>query len=152
MRVPDPRIRVPSRGFTLVETAVVIVLFGVILAFAVPALGRYSESSRLKAATEVIASELRLAREKAISTGQSQTLHFTPDWVGCGGCDYHIHNGGVVGAKWDLPKGITYYSVGVSPTMQADGRASASGIVVLRDTRGNRDTISVQVSGLVLTR
>jgi hypothetical protein len=36
--------------------------------------------------------------------------------------------------------------------MNRDGRASASGNIILRDTRGYRDTVSVQMSGLVLTK
>jgi len=60
---------------------------------------------------------------------------------------------GQVPAKWRLPTGITYYSMTVSTvTMQKDGRASTSNTVVLRDQRGNRDTVSVQLSGLVLTK
>lgn len=141
-----------DRGYTLVEMAVVFVVFGLILAFSVPAFQSYSASVRLKAATQVIAGELRLAREKAIATGQFQEMHFTPNWGGCGGCDYHIHNGAVVGAGGKLPKGITYQSIGVNPRMLPDGRSTSSGVVVLRDRRGNRDTISVQLSGLVLTK
>lgn len=150
--LPKPRSPSGAGGFTLVETAVVVLILGILVAFSVPALTRFSEASRLKAATESIAGELRLAREKAIATGQSQEMHFTPNWNGCGGCDYHIHNSGVVGATWELPKGITYYAVGVNPRMEANGRAHAAGFLVLQDTRGNRDTVSVQLSGLVLTR
>ena len=33
-----------------------------------------------------------------------------------------------------------------------DGRASSSRLIILRDRRGNRDTVSVQMSGLVIVR
>jgi hypothetical protein len=79
-------------------------------------------------------------------------MHFTYNYSACSGCDYHIHYPSGIGATWNLPDGITYYSVGVNPTMTKDGRANASGDVILQNRRGSRDTVSVQMSGLVLTR
>src|SRR5258706_2071467 len=95
------------RGFSLVELAVTLVIFGTLLAFCVPALQTFSQGSQLKGATEDVAAQLRLAREKAIATGQSQTMHFTPNFPVGSGWDYHIHNGAVVGPGWGLPKGGT---------------------------------------------
>lgn len=142
----------PARGFSLVELAVVILVLGMVMAFSVPAFQSISQSQRLKGAAENIAAQLRLAREKAIATGKSQEMHFTLNYPSGTPFDYHIHNAGVIGAAWELPRGITYYMVGVNPRMLTDGRASASGRIVLRDSRGNRDTVTVQLSGLVLTR
>lgn len=61
-------------------------------------------------------------------------------------------NGGLVG-KWDLPRNIQYsiFSQG-GFSLTPDGRSSASRLIILRDGRGNRDTVSVQLSGLVLVR
>ncbi len=138
------------RGFTLVEMAVAILVLGLLFAFSIPAFQNVSSSYQLKGATENLAAQLRLAREKAIATGMDQPMHFTPNWMDS---DYHIHYAsGFVPAKWKLPLGITYYSIGVNPTMFRDGRASGSGIIILRDRRGFRDTVSVQMSGLVLTK
>jgi prepilin-type N-terminal cleavage/methylation domain-containing protein len=138
------------RGFTLVEMAVTILVLGLLLGFSIPAFNSISASYQLKGATENIAAQLRLAREKAIATGMDQPMHFTPNYLDS---DYHIHySTGHIPAKWKLPKGITFYSVSVHPTMRRDGRADYSGMVVLQDRRGNRDTVSVQVSGLVLTK
>lgn len=79
-----------------------------------------------------------------------QPFHFTANYLNS---DYHIHYPtGHIPAKWKLPRGITYYAIYVNPIMKTDGRASASGIIVLKDPRGNRDTVSVQLSGLVLTK
>jgi prepilin-type N-terminal cleavage/methylation domain-containing protein len=141
-----------ARGFSLVEMAVVLLVFGMVLAFSVPAFQSISQSQRLKGAAENIAGQLRLAREKAIATGESQEMHFTLNYPSGTDFDYHIHNAGVIGGSWALPRGISFYSVGVNPRMLTDGRASASGSIVLQDNRGNRDTVSVQLSGLVLTR
>jgi prepilin-type N-terminal cleavage/methylation domain-containing protein len=137
-------------GFTLVEMAVAILVLGLLFAFSIPAYQGVSASYQLRGATENIAAQLRMAREKAIAIGVDQPMHFTYNYMDS---DYHIHYAsGVVPAKWKLPKGITYYSVTVNPTMQRDGRMNASGNVILQDTRGNRDTVSVQMSGLILTK
>lgn len=145
-----------TRGFTLVELAVTILVLGLLFAFSVPAYQNVSASYQLKGATENLAAQLRLAREKAISTGMDQPMHFVYQWVDpLDGVvsDYHIHYpSGFSPAKWKLPRGITYYSVTVNPTMIRDGRASASGNIILRDRRGYRDTVSVQMSGLILTK
>ena len=139
-----------ARGFTLVEMAVAILVLGLLFAFSIPAYQNVSSSYQLKGATENIAAQLRLAREKAIATGMDQPMHFTPNWMGS---DYHIHYpSGFVPAKWKLPRGITLYSVSWHPTMLRDGRADQSSLIVLKDTRGIRDTVSVQMSGLVLTK
>ena len=139
-----------TRGFTLVEMAVAILVLGLLFAFSIPAYQNVSSSYQLKGATENIAAQLRLAREKAIATGMEQPMHFTPNYLNS---DYHIHYpSGFIPAKWKLPRGIRYFSVSVNPTMYKDGRVSASGDIILQDTRGIRDTVSVQMSGLVLTK
>jgi prepilin-type N-terminal cleavage/methylation domain-containing protein len=140
-----------TRGFTLVEMAVTILVLGLLFAFSIPAFRSVSSSHQLKGATENIAAQLRLAREKAIATGVDQPMHFTANYLNS---DYHIHYpSGLIPAKWKFPRGITYSSVGVNPAiMLRDGRANASGNIILGDERGYRDTVSVQISGLVLTK
>jgi prepilin-type N-terminal cleavage/methylation domain-containing protein len=142
-----------SRGFSMVEMLITLLVLGLLLAFSIPAFQNISDSYRLHGATENIAAQLRLAREKAISTGATQTMLFTMNYPAGTPYDYHIHNGSVVGAAWALPKGVTYFSTPTDTlTMLTDGRCKSSGLVVLRDQRGNRDTVSVQLSGLVLTK
>jgi len=144
-----------SRGFSMVELAITFLVLGLLLAFSIPAFQNISDSYRLHGAAENIAAQLRLAREKAIATGQDQTMHFNTDYPPGTQYDYHIHVNpplGPVGACWALPKGISYVGAPINPTMSRDGRSDVSGFVVLRDLRGNRDTVSVQLSGLVLTK
>ena len=141
-----------SRGFSLVELAVVLVIFGLVLGFGIPMFQHFNTTHQLTAATENMAAQVRLMREKAIGTGQAQTMHF---FYATYGGDYHIHNGGTVGAIWSLPHNITYYwGSGTSSIMTAgtDGRISGPGLVILQDQNGNYDTLSVLASGLVLTR
>jgi prepilin-type N-terminal cleavage/methylation domain-containing protein len=151
-RRPSPR--GVSPGFTLVEIAVTVLILGLVLAISVPTIQSLSGSYSLKGNCEAIAGQLRLAREKAIATGSRQPMHF---FYNTFNSDYHIHYPNGLGAKWSLSKGIVYYwGSGTLPgdtlTMTPDGRANQSGMIILQDTRGIRDTISVQNSGLVLTQ
>jgi hypothetical protein len=60
-----------------------------------------------------------------------------------------------VGAQWELPKNITYYYGSGSWTefrFKSDGRCRDSGIIILQDHRNRRDTVSVQLSGMVTHR
>jgi len=134
--------------------AVTILILGLLLAISVPTIQSLSGSYTLKGNSEAIAGQLRLAREKAIATGNRQPMHFFYNTLGG---DYHIHYPSGVGAKWSLSKGIVYYwGSGTLPgdtvTMTPDGRANQSGMVILQNPRGIRDTVSIQVSGLVLTQ
>lgn len=140
------------RGFTLVEIAVTILLVGMLFALSVPTVQRLSNTYQLKGATENLAAQMRLARERAIATGRIQHFHFSPAM----GADYFLidHSTGQIPARWNLPKGVTY-ATGTTlgwNEMKPDGRSLFSGLVVLQDRRGNRDTVSVQTSGLVLTK
>jgi len=144
--------RLSSRGFSLVELAVTLVVLGLVLAFSIPSFQSFNTEQQLKGATENIAGQMRLMREISISSGTIQTMHF---FYATFGGDYHIHNGAVVGGTWSLPRNITYYwGAGTNSVMVStpDGRMSSSGMIILEDPKGNRDTVSVLASGLILTQ
>ncbi len=136
-----------QRGFSLIELMIVLTVLGLLLGFSIPSFHRLSSSYQLQAAAENIAGQIRLAREKAIATGVAQPFEFR-------GARYAAPASGV-GASWKLPRGIDYVWCGGTDstyTLQTDGRCLPSGMVVLQDPDGNRDTVTVQLSGLVLTR
>ena len=140
-----------SSGFSLIELAITLVVFGLVLAMTVPAFRGFSASHQLKGSVANVTGQLRLAREKAISTGATQELRFM---AGFQTSDYHIWNGAVANPKWSLPKDISYFwGTGTQNTyrMTRDGRCLDSGLIILQDARGNRDTVSVQISGLVMS-
>ena len=143
--------RFVPKGFSMVELAIVMLVMGMIIAFAVPAVTGYRSSHMVKIASENIAGQLRLAREKAVSTSTTQTLRFM---AGYQGSDYHVWNGSAPDPKWKLPTGITYlWTAGTQDSFRLtqDGRSLDSGMIIVQDTRGVRDTVSVQRSGLILT-
>lgn len=138
-------------GFTMVELMLVFVVVGMVLAFAVPPVGRYLESVSLRGAADQINSALLMARSKAMATRTSQVMQFQ---AGYSGTDYRIEVGGVMTSRWTLPKKISYPTgltgTITSVTMTPDGRCSTSGLVILQNTKGLRDTVSVMSSGLIL--
>ena len=131
----------------------VIIVLGTLFAFALPGYSRYAASQNVKGAASNIAAQLRLTRQKAISTGNQQTMHF---YYQQSGCDYHIHNlvNNTIEAKWNLPTGVSYYSSGIGfypeYRMTPEGRCRDSGMVIVQNSRGLRDTVSVELSGLVI--
>jgi hypothetical protein len=130
---------------------VIILIMGIVLAFGVPTLRGLGETNRLRGATENMAAQIRLARERAIGTGVEQRFVFALDSFNS---DYRIHMPGVL-VGWNLPRGIVYDETPADDLdtlrLYRNGQASNAGTIVLMDTRGNRDTINVQISGLILT-
>ena len=140
-----------ARGFSLIEMCIALVILGMLFAFSIPAVNSFNASYKRRGAAEDIAGQLRLAREKAIATSSTQTLRFTP----ISGADYYVWNGATGNPSWKLPNGITYYTgtgTYAEYRMSKDGRSLDSGMIVVQDTRGIRDTVSVQLSGLVLVQ
>ncbi len=137
-----------QRGFSLIEMMIVVLVLGISVAIGVPAYTSISRSYQVKGAAENIGGQVKLMRSKAMATGRSLTMHFVLDSTSAG--DYHVHDNGRI-VKWDLPRGVTYASGSSTGfTIMRDGRISTSSYVIVRDERGNRDTVSVQLSGLVL--
>ena len=138
-------------GFSMVEMLVVISIMGILFAMSIPAYQQWANSRALRGSAEMIAGELQNLRSRAMATGEEQTIHFNLDYPGYG--DIHMHTGSYIGAHWDLPRGIRYGHTGaLSLTATRDGRFDNSVYLVLVDRRDRRDTVSVQLSGLVLVR
>ena len=141
-----------ARGFTLIELCVVVLVLSLIFAFAAPPYQRFNQTLQLKGAAEGVAAQINLARQKAIGTDTPQTIHFYADAYGYA---YHIHNPGQpVRVGWNLPRNVVYRwdagtLSGMRVTLQANGRASQSGMLILANARGQRDTVTVQLSGMV---
>lgn len=140
-----------ARGFSLIEMLVVIGVMGVMVAIGVPAYNLWARSQSMKGAVQAIAGEVQMLRARAMATGNTQTIHFALDSTNAG--DYHVHENGRITAKFDLPRNVQYSIFNQGGfSITPDGRASTSRLIILRDRRGNRDTVSVLTSGLVVVR
>ncbi len=138
-----------SRGFSLVEMAMVVLVLGLVLAIGVGGFHSLSSDQSLIGAAQGIAGQVQLARARAMSTGTTQTVNFgtstTPAKV------FVIGTGGT--RSWSLPRNVHFATGGASSfNMTSDGRASTSTYIVLLNDKGVRDTISVETSGLVIVR
>ena len=142
--------RMHSRGFSLIELAIVLVIMGTIIGFGVPMFTGYRTAQMVKVTGENIAGQLRLARETAITSGTTQLIRFK---AGYQGSDYHILRGSIATPKWSFPTGVTYlWATGTQDTFRltSDGRSLDSGMIIVKDSYGARDTVSVQRSGVIL--
>ena len=144
-------------GYTLIESAVVMVVLGVIFGMSIPSFQSYRRSHMLQAGSEGVMGQLRLARQKAIGMRHEQRLTFSTGTNTYSVEDLTTHQ---TFGPFKLPKEIVLDNVslveggvtGTTLSALSDGRFSGSGEIVLKDPRGTRDTLSVQVSGLATIR
>ena len=146
-----------QKGFTLIECMVVMVVMGIVLAMSIPSFRSYRRTQLLQAGTQTVLGQLRLARQKAIGMQHNQQLTFSTATNSYSVEDLVTHQSF---GPFTFPKEITLDRAtlveggvtGTTISALTDGRFSGSGEIVLRDPKGVRDTLSVQVSGLALIR
>lgn len=68
-----------SRGFTLIELAVTLLVLSLAAAVIVPGIGRSIEGVRARAEISGFAAYLRAARETAITRGEAQSVRLDPE-------------------------------------------------------------------------
>ena len=143
-----------SRGFTLVEMAETVLILSLLIGFGAAAFHQSGTRRGLQGAVEQMSGEMRLARERAIASGRTQTFHFTMNYPSGTGWDYHLHNSATPEAGWALPVGCVWYSSPGTLQFNTDGTITNFGTnkIIIQDSQRQRDTIYVQSSGLVLEK
>ena len=132
------------------ELIITIGIFGLIMAFGVPAYHRYSQSLQLRGTCENLVQTIQLQRARAMATGQNVIINFnTADpaaWTAMSEGRSSRHA---------LPASVVFASaVPNQLVLSRDGRVNTSGTIVFANRSGNADTasVSVLVSGLALIR
>lgn len=80
-----PPISPRQTGFTLIELMTVVVILGIILAFAMPAMNDLVQRNRMVSQTNDLITDLKLTRTTALTTGMPATICASADGEDCGG-------------------------------------------------------------------
>lgn len=143
--------RSPSRGLTLIELLVAIVIMGILLAVAMPGMRSLVVGQQLKTASFELTADLILARSEALKRNRSVNVtREGGDWklgwtVGVTGGDA-VNKRGVAGSD------IVFENAPGSITFDANGRVSAPTdpvriTVKSNEASGNSRCIELDLSG-----
>ena len=141
------RARRRERGFSLAELLVVIAIIGLFCLVAIPAIGNYIRAGRVRAANDLLMTDLRAVRYIAITNHASGSL--TIDGT-AGTWTYSDIHGTTVSRT--LENGVRFTSGSATITFASDGTAStgATTIVIQGNVLPSVDhqfTISISTVG-----
>lgn len=145
---PAPRGATHSRGFSLIELMIALIVFGLAVGLSLPSYNKYVRTQKLRGTSENLVQTIQLQRSRSMATGQDIRINFntaTPAGWTC------IGEGR--SNRTTLPNGVRYVSANPNTILLSrDGRVNASAVVVLANNEGVVDTVSVLMSGLALIR
>ena len=142
------------RGFSLVELMIVIAVFAVLVAFALPSYTQFVRNQRVKNASFDVFSSLVLARSEAITRNTAVTL--APATAGTWTYGWTVSAGTTQLRKQEAITGITITVTGPASFVYAGtGRLSSAGgsfeLVATGDSTATR-CITVDLSGRPVTK
>jgi type IV fimbrial biogenesis protein FimT len=131
-------------GFTLIELMAALGILGVLIAIAVPSFLSTLPGLRLNDAARQVATDLQMARMRAITQNNSNTVTFN---VSTGTYSFTL---GTESVDIDqLYPGITFSSAPTNPVFTGRGTASTTATLTLRNTSGATKQIQVTSVGRV---
>jgi type II secretion system protein H len=150
--------KVDQSGFSVAELLVVIIIGGILIAASIPALKQHTQTARLKQASDEVAGTLKLARQRAVATGNPVVVVF--DMANNNFLLYEDEDedgtqdsGETQSGPYDVPNSVLLGAVRFSNaevTFSARGSASETGSVVLMNSRMKVQRIDVSApTGLV---
>ena len=141
-------------GFTLVELMVVIVIFGIMTAVALPGFNKFMRAMDLNNQVQVIATQMRVMRQRAITENNTYRLWY--DWFNRSFGWWDDDNSDftfVFGEQWapaqPEPAWISVANSATNPmtqfwtTFNPDGTASQSFTLIFSNSDGYSRTISI---------
>jgi prepilin-type N-terminal cleavage/methylation domain-containing protein len=144
------RVAMNRKGVTLLELIIVMVIIAIGSLAIAPNIGTWMTHFRLRGATRDVASVLRTAQMKAVSTNTRYRVNFN---TGANSFTLEYQTTAGVyqpdGSSQALPRGVSFSDVNFAgvdwAVFNADSTSSA-GHVRLRDTKGTERTIIVNAS------
>ncbi len=141
-------------GFTLVELAVVLVIFGIVAALGIPGLNKFLRSVELNGEVQQFATTCRVVRQRSITENNNYVLYWSASERKLKWWDDDNNNGvqdgpEKNGATSALATWITVTNSGTNPfpsdTVQwsPNGSASVSGSVIYSNPEGYARSLSV---------
>ncbi|NQT46352.1 MAG: type II transport protein GspH [Candidatus Omnitrophica bacterium] len=134
------------KGFTFIETTVVLVIIAFVSAFSFPFFAKYLNRTKLESASRDITSTLRVARSYAITRNEDYFVKFELDGSGL----YWIAKNltpDTPEKKEKLPQAVTFQAVSPTTKIIFNPRgALTSGInsqIILRHKNGNEKWIDI---------
>ena len=141
--------RPQERAFTIIELVIVMMIIGVLAAFATPHLGRWLATIGVDTAAREIATELQLGKMRAISQNARYRISFN-----AASNTYQMQKE-VAGAWQDvghpkpLPTGVDLVSATANPVFQTLGTAPGGTTITLRNAQGRTRKVTVSFAGRV---
>ncbi len=152
-----------ERGFTLIETMIVVVIIGLCLSFGLPAFGSYRSTIALKQAKNQLIEDMRTARQLAITRRSPVFVRFTVGTSTARG-SYTLHvdrnsNGVVDSGERLISRTMPTYSKLVSTALTPANvvnfdisgilvPGTTGGTITFNNTRGKADTLAVSAAGI----
>jgi prepilin-type N-terminal cleavage/methylation domain-containing protein len=141
-------------GFSLTEIMVVLVIFGIMTAVALPGFNRFMRSLDMNNQVQVIATKLRVMRQRAITENNTYRCWYDAGarsfgWWDDDNSDFIYVFGEQWGPADNLPAWITVANSATNPmtqfwtTFNPDGTASQSFTLVFSNSDGYSRSISV---------
>ncbi len=145
-----------DQGFTIMELVVVMTLALIIMGIALPNLLSWLPTYRLSAGARQVASDLQLARMKAIS----QNAKFRLDFGALPSTSYEFqkdeNNNGVFeppgeteSGPFGLPDGITVTGVTATSVFQPRGTVNAISLITLQNVNSLTKQVQISIVGRV---
>jgi prepilin-type N-terminal cleavage/methylation domain-containing protein len=141
--------RLQEGAFTIIELIIVMMVVGVLAAFATPHLGRWLATTGIDAAARGIATDLQLGKMRAISQNTRYRISFNTE------NDTYQMQKDVTGTWQDvgdpklLPAGVDLVSTTATPTFQTLGTAPGGATIMLRNAQGRTRMVTVSFAGRV---
>jgi type II secretion system protein H len=141
-------------GFTLVELAIVLVIFGIVSAIAIPGLNKFLRSVEMNGEVQQFATTMRVVRQRAITENNNYVLYWDPTERKLKWWDDDNNNGvqdgpEKFGETAALANWITVTNSSTNPfpsdtvLFVPNGSASVSGSVIYSNPEGYSRSLSV---------